>query len=102
MTKEIVMFSLLALLLTVAIILLMNREKFSFEPAQSNPTDLDVDHATYTQAYLQPTKMLELPPLKHLSSASHQATNEIGIPKSMFKGSEKVNMNFTSDMLWCK
>ena len=96
MHKMLLCVSAIAIIILI-VLLSLRTEKFA-----SNPPE-DPEHATYTQAYLLPTKMLHLPPLVHLSSASHQPLDvNTGLPKSMFKGSDKVNMNFTSDMLWCK
>ena len=94
MKKEFLLYgSLVVIIIALIAVIVLKLEKFQ--------SDINDEHATYRQAYLEPTKMLQLPPLQHLHKASSQPLNDSGIPKSMFKGSEKNEMNFTSDMKWC-
>ena len=60
-------------------------------------------NATYTQAYIDPPNLIQLPPYKKLYPSSKQPLNvNTGLPLSMFKGSPTMNTEYTPDLLWCK
>lgn len=57
----------------------------------------------FSQAYLDPPNLIELPPHKRLVPASKQTLHQVsGIPESMYKGSDYMYSQYTPDYLTCK
>jgi len=57
----------------------------------------------FSQAYLDPPNLIELPPHKRRIPASKQLLHPVsGIPESMYKGSDYMYSQYTPDYLTCK
>jgi hypothetical protein len=98
----------LLVLVTIGIVVAVKHKKDGFKlemPTFPNDGQLSAGstNATYKQAYLDPPNLLQLPPYKKLYPANEQPLNiYTGLPQSMYIGSEKLNAEYTPDLLWCK
>lgn len=62
-----------------------------------------VKPSTFTQAYLDPPNLLQLPPNKKLISPDQQRLHPVsGIPEGMYQGSDYMYSQYTPDYLTCK
>lgn len=96
--------SAVILLIILSIVLYIRKDNYKLEsPHMPQYLSSGGIEATYTQAYIDPPNLLKLPPYKKLYPAGKQPLNEYsGYPLSMYNGTEKLNAEYTPDLLWCK
>ena len=106
-TRDIILLVVLAVV-SLCIILKVRSEYYYEDGSRRNyngynfsDNSTNASLATFAQAYIDPPNLLRLPPPRKMPPPSQQKLNFIGMPNSMFKGSN-IQAEYTPDNLWCK